>query len=104
MPMPQDIMDLLNRYYPNRPGLSQLEILAAGGTQSTPLRQAAAIPNLMSFGSMLGLGDNSSVGRGGPVANPSPGLPPDVSRSPFIDQFPPISAEPSPVGRSPFIN
>lgn len=48
-PMDQNVMKLLNRYWPNRQGRSQLEMLAMGGSQTTPLRQASGIPNLMSY-------------------------------------------------------
>src|SRR5262245_65124966 len=89
--MAQDILQRLNQYYPNRPGLSQLEMLALAGIQTTPLRQAAGIPGLMLSGSIFDFGDGS-IGRGG-APNPSPAPPPDISRSPFIDQFPPISSD-----------
>ena len=76
-PMDQRVMQLLNRYWPDRQGRSQLEMLAMGGSQTTPLRQAAGLPNLMDRNMPPFTPQNVADGTAPTPAAPGPvGLPP----------------------------
>ena len=74
-PMDQNIMKLLNKYWGNRQGRSQLEMLAMGGSQSTPLRSAAGVPNLMDR-SMPPFTPQNVTSGVSPIGLPPPGAAP----------------------------